>query len=304
MASRANFVHDDHAHSAAEAGAGRLRLVLILTAAYMIVEVVGGFATGSLALIADAGHMFTDVAGVSMALFAIKLASRPATTQKTYGYYRLEILAALANGMLLIAVAVYILFEASRRFSGTHDVMGWPMLGVATLGLVVNLASAYLLFEGQKTSLNVKAAFLEVISDLLGSVAVIVAGIVILTTGFDLIDPIASVFIGIFILPRTWHLMSEAAHVLLEGAPRNVNIEHIREHILGARDVVGLHDLHVWSMTSGMPVMSAHVVVADEARPGDVLDELCECLQEHFDIEHSTIQIERADRSAREHAAH
>ena len=299
-----NSLHENHAHSAAQAGAGRLRLVLLLTASYMAVEVAGGFITGSLALIADAGHMFTDVAGVSLALLAIKFAARPATTEKTYGYYRLEMFAALANGILLIGVAAYILFEAYRRLSEPPEILGLPMLGVATVGLVVNLTSAYLLFEGQKTSLNLRGAFLEVVSDLLGSVAVIIASIVILTTGFELIDPIASAFIGLFILPRTWHLMSEAVHVLLEGAPRNVNIAHIREHILGTENVVGVHDLHVWSMTSGMPVMSAHVVVAQGSSASRVLDELCECLEEHFDIEHSTIQIERADRSGREHAAH
>lgn len=270
----------------------------------MVVEVIGGFITGSLALIADAGHMFTDVVGVSLALLAIKFAARPATTEKTYGYYRLEMFAALANGLLLIGVAGYILFEAYRRLSEPPEILGLPMLGVATMGLIVNLASAYMLFEGQKTSLNVKGAFLEVVSDLLGSVAVIIASIVILTTGFKLIDPIASAFIGLFILPRTWHLMSEAVHVLLEGAPRNVNIAHIREHMLGTENVVAVHDLHVWSMTSGMPVMSAHVVVAQQASASRVLDELCACLEEHFDIEHSTIQIERADRSGREHAAH
>jgi cobalt-zinc-cadmium efflux system protein len=272
----------------------------------MAVEVVGGFLTGSLALIADAGHMFTDVAGVSMALFAIWFAARPADRERTYGYYRLEMFAALANGVLLVGVAAYILFEAYGRFSDPPDILGWPMLGVAFIGLLVNLGSAYLLFEGQKTSLNLKGAFLEVVSDLLGSVAVILAGAVILTTGFDLVDPIASVFIGLFILPRTWHLMGEAVDVLLEGAPRNVNLDHVREHILGTENAVGLHDLHVWSMTSGMPVMSAHVVIQQAASASRVLDELCRCLEEHFDIEHSTFQIERAeaDRSAREHAAH
>lgn len=297
-------MHEGHTHSAAEAGAGRLRLVLLLTASYMAVEVVGGYLTGSLALIADAGHMFTDVAGVGMALVAIKFAARPATVEKTYGYYRLEMFAALANGVLLFGVAGYILFEAYRRFSEPPEVLGLPMLGVATVGLLVNLISAYLLFEGQKTSLNLKGAFLEVVSDLLGSVAVILAGIVILTTGFELIDPIASVFIGLFILPRTWHLMSEAVHVLLEGAPRNVNLVHVREHILGTENVIGVHDLHVWSMTSGMAVMSAHVVIAQGASASRVLDALSDCLEEHFDIEHSTFQIERADRSSREHAAH
>lgn len=293
-----------YAPSAAGAGAGRLRLVLALTATYMLVEVVGGLVTGSLALIADAGHMLTDVAGVSMALMAIWFAARPASPEKTYGYYRLEILAAAANGVLLIGVSAYILFEAYRRFTDPPEVMALPMLAVASVGLLVNLASAYLLFRGQKTSLNLRGAFLEVVSDLLGSVAVILAGGVILATGFNLIDPIASVVIGAFILPRTWRLMGEAVHILLEGAPREVDMSHVQRHILEAEGVTEVHDLHAWTITSGMNVLSAHVVVRDGTDARNVLDELCRCLADHFDIEHSTFQIEFGDRRRAEKAAH
>jgi cobalt-zinc-cadmium efflux system protein len=275
-----------------------------LTASYMGVEVVGGVLTGSLALIADAGHMLTDVAGIGMALIAIKFAARPATPEKTYGFYRLEILAALVNGLLLFGVAGYILFEAYRRFSTPPDIHGAPMLAVAAVGLMVNLASAYLLLEGQKTSLNMHGAFLEVVSDLLASVAVILAGVVLVFTGFRLIDPIASVFIGLFILPRTWKLINDALHVLLEGVPRHINMSEIRQHILEVKDVTSVHDLHVWSLTSGVDVISAHVVVSEEAAPSRVLDELCACLGDHFDIEHSTFQIEQRDRAEFEHASH
>ena len=297
-------MHEAHSHSAAGAHAGRLKLVLSLTASYFAVEVIGGVLTGSLALIADAGHMLTDVAGIGMALIAIKFAARPATTEKTYGFYRLEILAALVNGLLLFGVAGYILFEAYRRFSSPPDIHGAPMLAVAAVGLMVNLASAYLLLEGQKTSLNMHGAFLEVVSDLLASVAVILAGVVLVVTGFRLIDPIASVFIGLFILPRTWKLMNDALHVLLEGVPRHINMGDVRQHILEVDGVTSVHDLHVWSLTSGVDVISAHVVVGEEAKPNEVLDELCACLGEHFDIEHSTFQIERKDRAELERASH
>ncbi len=297
-------MHDHHSRSAAQEGAGRLTAVLFLTASYLAVEVAGGLLTGSLALIADAGHMLTDVAGVGMALLAIRFAARPANPAKTYGYYRLEMLAALVNGFLLFGVSGYILFEAYRRLSSPPEVLGLPMLAVATVGLLVNLISAYMLLEGQKVSLNLRGAFLEVLSDLLGSVAVIVAGVVIITTGFELIDPIASIFIGLFILPRTWHLMGEAVHVLLEGAPRDLNIAHVRDHILNSRRVKGVHGLHAWNLTSGMNVMSAHVVIAEDAVPQLVLNELQVCLADHFDIEHSTFQIEQPDRSESEHAVH
>lgn len=293
-----------HTHSAARQSAGRLRIVLALTATYLAVEVVGGILTGSLALIADAGHMLTDVAGVSMALLAIWFAARPATPEKTYGYYRLEILAALANGFLLLGVAAYILFEAYRRFSEPPEVLGLPMLSIATVGLLVNITSAYLLLHGQKASLNIRGAFLEVVSDLLGSVAVIIAGLVILTTGFNLIDPIASVVIGLFIVPRTWALMNQAVHILLEGAPKGVDLSNVRQHVLETQGVVDVHDLHAWTITSGMNVISAHVVIEDGADQARVLDQLCRCLSDDFDIEHSTFQIESADRRATESMAH
>ena len=293
-----------HVHSAAHAGAGRLTVVLALTASYTLVEIVVGLRSGSLALIADAGHMLTDVAGVSMALIAIKFAARPATSEKTYGYFRLEIFAAIGNSLLLFGIAGFVLYEAFGRFSDPPDVGGLPVLGVAAVGLLINLISAALLFQGQKTSLNLRGAFLEVVSDLAGSLAVVIAGVVLLISTFNLIDPIVSVLISVFILPRTWKLVSEALHVLLEGVPRHLNIAHIEEHILETHGVTAVHDLHVWCLTSGMDVISAHVVIGEDANSREVLNELSICLADHFDIEHSTFQIEQPDRSQLEHAAH
>ncbi|HXG35782.1 MAG TPA: cation diffusion facilitator family transporter [Dehalococcoidia bacterium] len=296
--------HQDDIRSAASAGAGRLRVVLALTGAYLIVEVAGGLLTNSLALIADAGHMLTDVAGVSMALFAIWFATRPAPAAKSYGYYRLEILAAVANGLLLIGISGYILFEAYQRLREPAEVMGGPMLGIAAVGLLVNLVCVHHLFHAQKTSLNIRGAFLEVVSDLLGSVAVILAGIVVLASGFNRIDPVASIAIGALILPRAWALMSEAFNILLEGAPSGVNMAHVREHILSTEGVAGVHDLHAWTITSGMNVVSAHVVIKEGADPERVLDGLNHCLANHFDIEHSTFQLETLDRQRLERMSH
>lgn len=293
-----------HAHSVAGAGAGRLKIVLVITATYMVVEIIGGILTGSLALIADAGHMGTDVAGVSMALIAIWFAQRPATEHKSYGFYRLEILAAIGNGILLFGVAAYILYEAYRRFLEPPEVLGLPMFLVATVGLVINLTSAYLLFAGQKTSLNLRGAFYEVVGDMLGSVAVIVAGLLIALTGFNLIDPIASVVIGLFILPRTWNLIREAVDILLEASPKGVDMAEVRRHILEAEGVLDAHDLHAWTITSGMNVLSAHVVVDPGTDPAAVLDRLALCLADDFDIEHSTFQLEPTDRRPVEEMAH
>ena len=293
-----------HAHSAAGAGAGRLKVVLVMTGGYMIVEIIGGVLTGSLALIADAGHMGTDVAGVAMALIAIWFAQRPATDHKSYGFYRLEILAAIGNGILLFGVAGYILYEAYRRFLEPPEVLGLPMFLVATVGLVINLISAYLLFAGQKTSLNLRGAFYEVVGDVLGSVAVIIAGILIALTGINLIDPIASVAVALFILPRTWSLIREAVDVLLEATPKGVDMAQVRQHILETEGVRDAHDLHAWTITSGMNVLSAHVVIDRAADQASILDRLCACLSADFDIEHSTFQLEPTDRRSLEEMAH
>jgi cobalt-zinc-cadmium efflux system protein len=297
-------LQDDIVRSAAHAGAGRLRLVLLLTAAYVAVQAVGGLVTGSLALLADAGHMLIDVFGLTVALVAIQLAHRRPTMANTYGYYRLEILAALINGLLMLGIAVYVLIEAVGRFSDPPELAGLRIFAFAAPGLGINMASAFLLFEGQQNSLNLRGAYLEVLGDLAGSVAAMLAGIVTFATGSGLADPIASVGIALFILPRAGKLLLEAAHVLLEGAPREVDVSHVREHILGVSGVVGLHDLHIWNLTSGMNVVSAHVVVQKGVPTQDVLDQLDVCLGGHFDIEHTTFQIEQPDRREAERASH
>lgn len=301
------MVHDHgHAHtgSTAHAHQGKLFLVLAVTASFLIVEVAAAVLTNSLALLADAGHMLADVAGVALALGAIRLAQRPANLGKTYGYFRLEMLAAMANGFILLAIAGYILFEAYRRFADPPEFHGVPMLVVAAFGLAVNLASVYWLHDAQKQSLNMRGAYLEVLSDLLGSVAVIAAAVIYLVSGFKLIDVLASIFIGLFILPRAVSLIAQAVHVLLEGAPSNVDLASVRRHILELDGVTGVHDLHVWNLTSGMNVMTAHVVIGEGVSSQDVLDRLHACLGEHFDIEHSTFQIESPDRSGRERLQH
>ncbi len=296
--------HVHGSRSAGGAGVQRLVLVLGLVVSYLIVEVVGALLTNSLALLADAGHMLTDAAGIGLALLAIWFARRPASAEKSYGYYRIEIFAAVANAVILFGVAAYILYEAVQRFAAPPDVVGLPMLGVATIGLIVNLVSMRLLHAGSQASLNQRGAYLEVLGDMLGSVAVIVAGLVIILTGWTPIDPIASVVIAGLILPRTWSLLREAVDVLLQATPKGVDLDEVRAHILRADGVADAHDLHAWTLTSGINVVSAHVVMRPEADAARVLDELCACLTDDFDMEHSTIQLETTDRRRLEDGAH
>jgi cobalt-zinc-cadmium efflux system protein len=269
---------------------------------------VGAALTGSLALLADAGHMTTDVAGIALALGAVTLAQRPASGRRTFGLQRVEILAAVANGLLLIAVAGFVLVEAIRRIGNPPEIDSGLMLGVAAVGLVVNLISLGVLHRGREKSLNVRGAYLEVLADALGSVAVIVAAVVILTTGWAPADSVASVLIGFLVLPRAWHLLREALDVLLEAAPRGVDLDDVRAHILGVPGVLGVHDLHAWTITSGSPVLSAHVVVDDDAlaagHGGRVLDALCDCLGEHFDVDHCTFQLEGEAHAGHEAPVH
>jgi cobalt-zinc-cadmium efflux system protein len=292
------------AQSAAAAGARRLAAVLVLVLGFLVVEVAGALLTNSLALLADAGHMLTDAAGIGLALLAIWFARRPATPERSFGYYRVEIFAAVANAFILIGVAAYIFYEAIQRFASPPEVVGLPMLAVAFGGLAVNLVSMRLLHAGSQTSLNLRGAYLEVLADLLGSVAVLVAGIVILTTGWYPIDPVASVVIASLILPRTWSLLREAVDILLQATPRGVDLDEVRAHIRRADGVVDAHDLHAWTLTSGIHVVSAHVVITPEAKPVRVLDELCACLADDFDFEHSTIQLETVDRRRLELRTH
>jgi cobalt-zinc-cadmium efflux system protein len=282
------------AGSSAAGHRGRLTIVLILTTAYMLAEVIAGVWTGSLALVADAGHMFTDVCGLGMALAAIWFAQRPATAAKTYGFYRTEILAAVVNGILLFGVAAYILYEAWRRFSEPEAVNSVPMLVVAIGGLIVNLIGAKLLHGASEESLNARGAFLEVLSDLLGSIGVIMAAGVIYLTGWWQVDPIVSVLIGLFILPRTWGLLKSAIDVLLEAVPSGVDLEAIERAMQTVEGVRSVHDLHVWSITSGFIAMSAHVTGG--ARPSEaILHDLQALLTERFGIRHATLQVEAED---------
>jgi cobalt-zinc-cadmium efflux system protein len=282
---------------------GRLLAVLAITATVLVAEVIGAAVTGSLALLADAGHVLTDVAGILLAVLAVTFASRPATPQRTFGYYRLEILAAVANAVLLFGVAAYILVEAWQRWTNPPEVEGGPMLAFALVGLVGNVLGLVILRSGATTSLNVRGAYLEVLGDLLGSVAVIVAAGVIAVTGWARADVVASVAVALMILPRTWSLLREAVDVLLEATPKDVDLEAVRRHILDNAGVVDAHDLHVWTVTSGMPVLSVHVVVEDsvltDGSAAALLDQLGDCLSGHFAVEHCTFQLE-----PRTHAAH
>jgi cobalt-zinc-cadmium efflux system protein len=294
-----------HAHeTAASASRGRLSVVFGLTLAIFIVELVGGLVSNSLALLADAGHMFTDVAGIGLALLAIWFAGRPAHGGRTFGYLRLEILAAVVNAVLLFGVSGFILFEAWRRLSEPPEIATGLMLAVALVGLAANAVSLFLLRKAQGESLNMRGAYLEIMGDFAGSVAVIVAAIVIAMTGWMAADAVASAVIGLLIIPRTWRLLRDATDVLLEATPKGVDMDEVRRHIVEAHGVEDVHDLHAWTITSGMNVVSAHVVLEPGADAPAVLDELCRCLSGDFDIEHSTFQLESADRRRLEEAPH
>lgn len=282
-----------HSHSAGSANKKRLALVFGLTLAYLIAEVVGGLVTGSLALLADAGHMLTDVAGLGLALMAIKFAERPATPERTFGFYRVEILSALTNAVILIGISIYILFAAYERFRNPPAIESKGMLVVASIGLVINIVGMVILRKGSQESLNMKGAYFEVVSDMLTSIGVLVAGVIMLTTGWYYADPIISAGIGLFILPRTWMLMREAVGILLEGTPSNVNLTAVREAVGGLAGVSEVHDLHVWTLTSGVNAMSAHVVIDDPLMHDQTLSAVHDLLTKNFPILHVTVQIER-----------
>ena len=298
----------NHSHGITATGKHRKRLIAVLgiTLAVVLIQVAGAVVSGSLALLADAGHMLSDAAGVFIALMAAWVATRPASDQRTYGYQRAEVLAALANALILIVISVVILIEAVRRFGDSPEVHTDTMLYAAVLGAIANLVSLLILRGSQEESLNLRGAYLEVLGDLLGSIAVIAAAVVIMMTDFQAADPIASVLISLMILPRAWHLLRDVVDVLLEASPKGVEVSMIREHILSVNGVVGVHDIHIWTITSGVPVFSAHVVVEDSilnATSTDrLLDQLTSCLGSHFDTDHCTFQLEPASHS--EHEAH
>ena len=289
-----------HSQTVASKNKKRLIIVLALTTTYLIAEVVGGLLTRSLALLADAGHMLTDVAGLGLALLAIQFAERPATPERTYGYYRVEILAALTNAVVLIGISIYILYEAYERFHNPPEVQSGAMLAVAAIGLAVNVVGIYLLRSASEESLNMKGAYFEVLSDLLTSTGVIAAALIMLTTGWYYADPLISAGIGLFILPRTWMLLRDAVGVLLEGTPKDVNLADLREALASVSGVSEIHDLHVWSLTSGVNAMSAHAVINDHDLHDEVLMAIQKKATTEFKISHATVQVECQGHAANE----
>ncbi|HEX2179099.1 MAG TPA: cation diffusion facilitator family transporter [Actinomycetota bacterium] len=291
--SRHSHAHNHAAQALRSGNRRRLLGAFAITAAFMVVEVVYGFVSNSLALLSDAGHMFTDVLGLGMALAAMHLADRGrAGTSRTYGLYRLEILAALANGVLLFGVGAYVLVEAFRRLSDPPEVATLPMLLVAIGGLAANLAAFALLRGGAGDNLNLRAAYLEVVSDALGSVAVIVAAVVLQVTGWPYVDPIAGAAIGLFILPRTWRLTSQTLRILVQAAPPHLDLDEISNALLELEGVVDVHDLHCWTLTSDMEVASAHLKVCRGADTGVILHSARRVLADRFSVDHATLQIE------------
>jgi len=270
-----------------------LRWALVLTSAFLIAEVVGGVVLNSLALLSDAAHMFTDVAALAIALAAIRIARRPADQRRTFGYHRFEILAAAFNALLLFGVAGYILFEAWQRWRQPEEVQTTGVLVVAALGLVVNLASMWMLRSGKDASLNVKGAYLEVWSDMLGSIGVIAGAIVIRVTGWNWVDSVIAVAIGLWVLPRTWVLLKDTLNILLEGVPEGIDMAAVRQSLLGLPGVLGVHDLHVWAVTSGRPSLTVHLVHApDVATPTELLERARAVLAADHRIRHTTVQLE------------
>ena len=302
----------DHAHGVSgvrgQANHRLLAISLTLTSLVMVVQIVGAVLTGSLALLADAAHMFADASALVIALIASLVAARPANERNTYGYQRAEVFGALINAVLLIALCVWIAIEAIGRLvtPSEHEVAGGLMLAVAVTGLVANAISMWLLSAAQRTSINVRGAYLEVLGDLIGSAVVIVAAIVIWTTGWMPADALASLLIAVMIVPRAITLLREVFAVLGERAPEGTDVATIREHILSADGVADVHDVHVWQLTRGAPVFTAHVVVEPDVltsgRSSALLSSLQSCLAEHFDVEHSTFQFEPAGHT--EHEAH
>jgi len=285
----------DHAH-AVGGNEKALRWALLLTSLYLVAEVVGGLVSGSLALLSDAAHMFTDTVALAISLAAIWIGKRPADKRRTFGYHRFEILAAMLNAVLLFFVAMYVLYEAWRRISAPAEIQSTAMLlvAVAVGGLVVNFVGMRLLASGKDESLNVKGAYLEVWADMLGSIGVIVGALVIRFTGWTWVDSVIAVAIGLWVLPRTWRLLRESLNVLLEGVPDDVDLPEVERALLVSEGVASLHDLHVWALSSGKVSLSVHVVCTPEV--GDMaplMVQLRALLAEKFDIHHSTVQLER-----------
>ena len=287
---------------------GRLRIVVIITVTVLLAEVIGAAVSGSLALLADAGHMLSDVAGLTLAWFAALLAQRPATLARTWGYRRAEVLAAVGQAAVLLAVGGFVIIEAIRRLVNPPEVASAAMVVFGVVGLLGNLAGIAVLVGARSANLNMRAAFLEVVNDALGSLAVLVAALVIAVTGWLRADALASLLIGALIIPRTLKILREAIDVLLESTPRGLELNEVREHLMGVGQVQGVHDLHASQVATGLPVLTAHVVVGDscfsDGHLPALLDELQRCLAGHFDVEHSTFQFELGGHEAHEPSAH
>ena len=267
-----------------------------LTLVFLIAEVIGGILTNSLALLSDAAHMATDVIALAISLVAVRLSRKPADAKRTYGYARMEAIGAMVNGLLLFAVAFYVLWEAAHRFSEPPEVASIGMMVIASLGLLVNLIAMRLLKAGSGESLNLKGAYLEVWADMLGSLGVIIAAVLIMVTGWRVVDPIVAVLIGLWVLPRTWTLLREAGQVLMQGAPTGLDIEIVRRALTEQPGVAQVHDLHIWALASRQPIMTAHLVLTDPTlNVDDLRRTVTQMLEDRFDIGHATLQVESSD---------
>ncbi len=288
-----NHHNSHHAHK--PSGKKRLVLALLITACWFLIELAGGIYANSLALLADAAHMLTDLAALGLSLFALKISTRPATHEKTFGYRRAEILAALANGIFLILISLFIFYESYQRFFSPPEVKSIPMLTVAATGLLANLATAWLLFRSRDENLNLRGAFLHVLGDTLGSIGAILAGVLMMVRQWYLADPIVSIIVGALVLYSSWELVTESVDVLLEGTPRHLKISNILGDLGAMHGVVSVHDLHVWSIASEITAMSCHIVLKTTEDAGRALAAASSLMREKYGIEHTTIQIEFED---------
>ena len=305
----ADHAHGDHAHGvSADADRRYLLSALLLLAAFMLAEVVVALVSGSLALLSDAGHMLSDVGAIGAALWAIRLAARPAAGAWTFGWKRAEILSAAGNGITLLVVSGIVTVEAITRLIHPPQVAGGPVVAVAAAGIAVNIAAAWVLARASRSSLNVQGAFRHVLTDLYGFIGTVIAGIVILATGWTQADAIASLIVVALMLKAAWELLAASGRILLEAAPKTMNLDDVRAHLLATEHVRDLHDLHAWTVTSSLPALSAHIVIDDacftEGCVPRLLDQLQACLAGHFDVEHSTFQLEAAAHASHEPGTH
>lgn len=287
--------HHGHSHNHS-ANKKALFISFILILSFMIVEVIGGLLTNSLALLADAGHMLSDAAALGLSFFALKLGERKSSKSKTFGYKRFEIIAAALNGLTLIVISLYIFYEAFQRFANPPEVQSMGMLTISIIGLLVNIVAAWILMRGDKDdNLNVRSAFLHVLGDMLGSVGAITAALLMIFFGWTLADPIASLIVAVLIIISGWRVTKESLHILMEGAPEQIIMEDVKMSLGKIPYVEEVHDLHIWSITSGMPMLSCHIAISETGTHDHVLEQAQGILHDDFGIEHSTIQVERND---------